>query len=103
MFYKVIKDGKPVDVLDNLVYVKYQPKHKILLLASPNEAQGVLSSDGNYAYHDKSMISCKDMINVDEIIEIEKYEYDQLKHLQLKTYDEIVDSVITLMLERNMI
>lgn len=27
MFYKVIKNGKVIDVLDKLVYLKYQPKY----------------------------------------------------------------------------
>ena len=103
MYYKVLKDGKPIDVLNSLTYVKYQPKHDIFLLAPQNEAQGILSSDGKTAYHDNTMIACNNMVNVDEIIEIRKYEYDQLKHLQLKTYEEIVDSVVSMMIQRNML
>lgn len=99
MFYKVIKNGKPLDVLDKLQYVKYQPKHKILLLTSPAEAQGVLSSDGKYAYHDFSLIACEDMIQVEEIVEIDKYEYEKLKMLNLTDAQAIIDSFLLSLIE----
>ena len=32
MYYKVTKNEKVVDILKNILYVKYQKKHDILLL-----------------------------------------------------------------------
>ena len=47
MYYKVIKNNKVIDVLDNLIYLKWEPKHKIMVLSDENEAQAILSSDKN--------------------------------------------------------
>lgn len=103
MYYKVMKNSKPIDALQDLIFVKYQPKHKIYLLSSPAEAQGVLSSDGVYAYHDNTFERCDEMVQVDEIVEIEKYEYDQLQYLQMRTYDEVVDAIVLSMIERDLL
>ena len=51
MYYKVIKDDKIVDVLDHILYIKYQEKHSLLLLCDITEAQAILSSDGKYGWH----------------------------------------------------
>ena len=51
MYYKVLKDNKVIDVLDHLTYLKWQPKNKIMLLCGLDEAQAILSSDGNTVWH----------------------------------------------------
>lgn len=91
MYYKVIKDGKVIDVLDRLVYVRYQHKHNRMLLCPIERAEAILSSDRKHAWHENSLL----MIPVDgydtvELEEISKYEYDQLKCLNLKTPQEII-------------
>ena len=45
MYYKVLKDNRVIDVLDHLVYLKWQDKHQIMILASEIDAQAILSSD----------------------------------------------------------
>ena len=104
MFYKVIKNNKVVDVLDNLVYLKYQPKHKIMVLSDENEAQAVLSSDKNTIWHEKTLynipVSGYDTV---ELVEIDKYEYEQLRILNYKTPEEIIDSFMLSLLENNII
>ena len=82
MYYKVIKDNKVIDVLDNIIYLKWQDKHKIMILSDENEAQAILSSDKNTIWHEKTLynipVSGYDIV---ELIEIDEYEYKQLKML----------------------
>ena len=51
MYYRVIKNGKVIDVLERIIYVKYQEKHDQILICDIKEAEAVLSSDGKYAWH----------------------------------------------------
>ena len=87
MFYKAMYNGRVVDVLDHLAYVKYQPKHKIMVLCPEDEAQGFLSSAELYKFPAEAG-------NVDtvELIPIDTYEYRQLKALGGKTPEEIIDA-----------
>lgn len=92
MFYKVIRNKNPIDILDKLVYVKYQKKHNILLLCEENEAQGILSSDGNTAYHTvyQNPFPVDDYLTV-EIEEITQHEYERLKNLKCMSAEDIID------------
>jgi hypothetical protein len=36
MYYKVLKNNRVIDVLDNLIYLKWEPKHKIMVLSGGN-------------------------------------------------------------------
>lgn len=100
MYYKVIKDNKVIDVLDQLVYLKYQPKHNIMLLCDEDSAQAILSSDGNTIWHEKTLykipISGYDEVTVEKI---EEYEYKQLKVLNGNTPEEIIDKYTALLLD----
>ena len=51
MFYKVIFNDRVIDVLDRLVYLKYQPKHNMMVLCNESEAQAVLSSEKEDIWH----------------------------------------------------
>ena len=94
MFYKVIKDGKVIDVLDKLIYLKYQPKHKIMVLCSEDDAQAILSSDTKTIWHEETLYHIPVDLGYDtvSIQKIDKYEYEQLKILNMKTPQEIVDN-----------
>lgn len=104
MYYKVLKDGKVIDVLDRLVFVKYQPKHNIMLLCDKSEAQGIVSSDESYVWHVdwlyKIPVEGYDTV---EIQEINQYEHNQLKMLGLSTPEEIIDAFVISLLEENVI
>lgn len=104
MYYKVIKDNKVIDVLDGLTFVKYQKKHNRMLLCSEADAQAILSSDGKYAWHEKSLhklpVEGYDTIT---LAEINVYEYNQLKCLNLKTPEEIIDAYTLELLEGNLL
>jgi hypothetical protein len=106
MYYKVLKNNKVIDVLDNLIYLKWQPKHKIMVLSDENEAQAILSSDNNSIWHEVTLYN----IPVDagkfdsvEVVEIDEHEYKQLKVLNMKTPEAIIDEYNLLLLEMGVI
>lgn len=105
MYYKVMKDNKVIDVLDQLIYLKYQPKHKIMVLTSEDDAQAILSSDKNTIWHERTLynIPVENDYDVVDLVEISKFEYDKLRVLNLKTPQEIVDETILYLLENNII
>lgn len=105
MYYKVLKDNKVIDVLDQLIYLKYQPKHKIMVLSDENQAQAILGSDGNTIWHERTLynIPVENDYDVVDLVEISKFEYDKLRVLNLKTPQEIVDETILYLLENNII
>lgn len=104
MYYKVIKNNKVIDVLDNLIYLKWQDKHKIMVLSDENEAQAILSSDKNTIWHEKTLynipVSGFDTV---EVFEIDEYEYKQLKILNHKTPEQIIDDFLLSLFESNVI
>ena len=95
MYYKVIQNQRTIDILDSLKYVKYQLKHRTLLLCDKKEACGVLSSNGSTAYHTSEYLPfpCDDFPTV-TIEEITKAEYDSLARLHLKTPEEIAQEIM---------
>lgn len=106
MYYKVIKDNNVLDVLERIDYVKWQRKHKIMLLCNSKEAQGILSSDGRIVWHERTLRDVPtDEINLDtvDLVEISKSEYDQLKALNGKTPEEIIDSFMLSLIEDGVI
>lgn len=104
MFYKVIKNGRVIDVLDKLIYLKWQEKHRIMVLCDENEAQAILSSDGDTIWHEKALYKIPvDGFDTVEIFEIDQFEYKQLKALNGSTPEEIADNIILLLLERGML
>ena len=104
MYYKVIKDNKVIDVLDKLIYLKYQPKHKIMVLSDIDNAQAILSSDKNTIWHEKTLYRVPvDGYDEVEIFEINKYEYEQLRVLNMKSPESIIDEYNLLLLEMGVI
>lgn len=95
MFYKVMKDNHVIDVLDQLIFLKYQPKHNVMVLCDENEAQAILSSDKNHIWHEVSLykvpIPGYDTVRIEEI---DEFEYRNLKMLNGNTPEEIMDAVV---------
>lgn len=104
MFYKVLKDNKVIDVLQGLIYLKYQPKNKIWVLCDESEAQAILSSSGNTIWHEQSLyeipIDGYDTVMVEPI---DQYEFHRLKMLNLSTPEQIVDAVLLDLINREVI
>lgn len=99
-YYKVIKDGKVIDVLDNIHYLKYNMKHKRMFNSIKADAEAILSSDEKYIWHLRGLnkIPVKGYDTV-ELEQISQYEYDQLKRLNFCTLEEITDSIILELVE----
>ena len=92
MYYKVMKNNKVIDVLDKLVYLKYQTKHNRMVLCSKSEAQAFFSSDRKHIFHTEFLYELPiDKYDTVELVEIDEYEYKQLKMLNLSTPEEIID------------
>lgn len=108
MFYKVIKNDKVIDVLDKLIYLKWQDKNKIMVLCEENEAQAILSSSKNDIWHEETLYEipvegykdCYETVRIEEICESE---YKQLKILGLRTPEEIIDAYTLLLLQEEVI
>lgn len=104
MYYKVIKNNKVIDVLDNLTYLKWQDKHKIMVLSDENEAQAILSSNKNTIWHEKTLYNIPvDGYDTVEVLPIDEFEYKQLKVLNMKTPESIIDEYNLLLLEMGVI
>ena len=104
MYYKVIKNNKVIDVLDNLIYLKWEPKHKIMVLSDENEAQAILSSDKNTIWHERTLYNVPvDGYDCVDVEEIDEFEYKQLKLLNGKTPEEIIDNFLLALFENNII
>ena len=100
MYWKVIKNNKVIDVLDNLIYLKWQDKHKIMVLSDENEAQAILSSDQNTIWHEETLYEIPvDGYDTVSIEEIDEYEYKQLKMLNYKIPSEIIDAYTLSLIE----
>lgn len=95
MFYKVIKDDKVIDVLDELVFLKYQKKHGRMLFCDENEAQAIFSSDRKTIWHEETLYNLPvpgyDTVRVEEI---DEYDYKRLKALNCGTVEDIIDKTI---------
>lgn len=100
MYYKVLKNDRVIDVLNHLTFVKYQHKHNIMLLCDKSEAQAIVSSDGECYWHlpwlFKIPVGGYDTV---DLVEIDEYEYKQLKILNMKTPEQIVDEYTLLLIE----
>lgn len=104
MYYKVLKNGKVIDVLDHLSFVKYQKKHGIMVACAESEAQAIISSDGEYIWHVVGLYNIPvEGYETVEIAPISQYEYDQLRILGLKTPEEIIDAFMISLLKENII
>lgn len=102
MYYKVIKNGRVIDVLDRLTFLRYQAMFDRMIICDRQQAQGILSSDGNTAWHEESLPAIPSAAyETVRISVIDKAEYDQLRALCCKTPEEIIDSyTVTLLSDR---
>lgn len=104
MYYKVLKNNNVIDVLDRLVFLKYQPKHQIMLLCGRKDAQAIKSSDGTQIWHVNgfSKLPVDGYSNVD-IVEIDETEYKNLKIFQVDDPHELIDNFVLMLLQNNII
>ena len=106
MFYKIMKNNKVIDVLDHLTYLKWQEKNKIMLLSGEGEAQAILGSDGNTIWHVEGFYDLPvdageyEIVN---LVQIDNREYRQLKMLNCRSLDEVLDEYTLLLIEEGII
>lgn len=93
MYYKVLKDGRVIDMMTTLSFVKYNPKHDIMVNCSEDEAQGVISSNGKYIWQVEGYYSlpCSGYDTV-RIEKADVYEYEEYHLTHGRTPEEIIDS-----------
>ena len=104
MYYKVIKDNKVIDVLDKLVYLKWEPYIQMMVLSDENEAQAILSSDKNTVWHERTLYRIPTSgYETVQLVDIDEHEYKQLKMLNGKTPEEIIDEFVLYMLEEGVL
>lgn len=103
MYYKVMQNGNVVDVLDRLVFLKYQSKHNIMVHCDIDEAQAILSSDQNAIWHVDTLYKAPEEYDTVSLVEITKTEYGQLKALNGKTPQEIIDTYTLSLLESGLL
>ena len=94
MYYTVIYNDKVIDALDELVYLKYQDKYDRMVFCNESEAQAIFSSDGEEIWHVEGLynlpVSGYDTVRIEKI---DKYEYKQLKALNYKSEEEVIDKL----------
>lgn len=104
MFYKVLYNDQIIDALDCLLFVKYQARNNKMVLCSEKEAQGILSSDQNTIWHlegfYKIPVPGYDTVKV---VKIDEHEYKQLKMLNGKTPEEIIDAFVLTLINEGVI
>lgn len=103
MYYKVLKNNKVIDVLDSLVYLKWQNKHKIWILSGEDDAQAILLSDKNTVVHERTLYNPPVSIDVVDVCEIDEFEYRQLRMLNGKTPEQIVDEYTLFLIQEGII
>ena len=104
MYYKVIFNNRVIDVLDRLVYLKYQPRNNIMVLCDEFEAQAILSSDQRKRWHIEGLYDIPvDGYDTVVLEEIDKYEYESLKMLNLKSAEEIIDNFVMGLIEEGVL
>lgn len=104
MYYKVLKNNKVIDVLDNLIYLKWEPKHKIMVLSDINQAQAILSSGKDSIWHERTLYKIPvDGYETVDLVEIDEDEFKQLRVLNMKSPEQIIDEYNLLLLEMGVI
>lgn len=100
MYYKVLKDNKVIDVLDKLIFLKYQAKHDIMIICNADDAEAILSSDGNTIWHEESLKEIPvNRYGAVQIEQIDEHEYRQLKLLNLCSVEAILEEYTLSLIE----
>ena len=104
MYYKILKDGKVVDVLDGIQFLRYQAKFDRMILSDIDKAQAISSSDGKTIWHEVSLLPMPDnRYETVEAIPIDEREYRQLRALHGNTPEEIIDAYTLLLIEEGVL
>ena len=104
MYYKILKNKKVIDLLTSFSFVRYCPIRNSVINCGVQEANGIISSDGNFIWH---LLGLRQFpvgeYDTVEAIEIDKDEYDKLKALNGKTPEEIIDNYTLYLIEEGLL
>lgn len=104
MYYKIIKNNEVVDIVPSLSYVRISPKSQKILLCSQEQASGIVSSDSKTVWHLEGYYPFPgDEYETVKAIQINKEEYYQLKALNGKTPEEIIDNYTLYLIEEGLL
>lgn len=80
MYYKVTNSTTQdiVDVLKEIHYIRFQDKHKILILCDIKIAQAILSSDGKKGWHIEGLYNFPLDNTIYKIEPISRSEYEEI-------------------------
>jgi hypothetical protein len=103
MFYKVLSENRVVDVLNHLSYARYMANKKLVICPS-SQAQVIVSSDETRCWHIRGLYAVPGQSSDPlELVEIDEYEYRQLKALNGKTPEEIIDEYTLFLIEEGLL
>lgn len=104
MYYKVLLNGKVIDALEQLIFIRYDENRARIILCNNRTAQGIVSSDGNTIWHVRGFhpLTRPGYETVD-VYEIEEKEYHQLKALNGLTPEEIIDEYTLYLIEEGLL
>lgn len=94
MYYKVIYNNEVIDVLDNLVYLKYQQKYDRMIFSNRTAAQAIFSSDRKHIWHVQGLPKPSDEYDTVVLEEIDRYQYFQLKEEKNLNSNKIKDDFV---------
>ena len=104
MFYKIMKEKQIVDVLNQLSFVRYDIERKRFVLCNNKVAEGIVSSDNKEIWHIRGYhTSPISNYEIADIYEIDEKEYLQLKALNGKTPEEIIDNYTLYLIEEGLL
>lgn len=104
MYYKILKDGSPIDVLEKVTFLKYNQKHKRFFNAEEKDAQAIKSSDRKTIWHEISLYPIPvDGYETVEMKKIDMYEYNKLKFELATSIESIIDQYTLELLERGVL
>ena len=104
MYYKVIYNGRVIDVLTHLVFLKYQPRNQVMLRCTEAEAEAILSSDRKHIWHEETLFRLPvDGYDTVRVEPIDQYEYEQLLALNGKTPQDIIDAYTLSLLDEGVL
>ena len=89
MYYKIISGGQIVDACEGLRYVHWQEKNRLFLTCGEQDADGIVSTDGENVYLLEGSQQIGDYAYA-SVTEIMKEEYDELRD-ELDSGAEIPD------------
>ena len=100
MYYKVVFNDRVIDVLDQLIYLKYQQKHDLMVLCDESEAQAIMSSGKDMIWHVEGFYKIPvDGYETVKLIEIDEFEYKELRGKSTEDKQSIIDNFVMELVE----